>query len=257
MCHSVTSGCSDHYVIGVVRACRALPEPVAVTAIRRSATTPKELHAELLSGVIRCRTIGTTREIELSETIRGTKPTGTTGATRIPFRDTVVNGTTYGRENHESTSGTTLSVNPMTVTNPAATFEVGGDSTRAPPTELVVRRRIVSIRAAPRVRRPRPETPTMEVSAGSHRETGIAGRLGGQRGSHHRHGDTEQNEPHEEVQYGGERGGDERDRRYGSRRGNSSQRRAAADDRKRVKKRASFFRRRDARRTRLQNNIAK
>jgi hypothetical protein len=66
-----------------------------------------------------------------------------TGATGILFRDMVVNGTTYERENHEDASGTTASVNLVTVTNPVATFEVDGSLTRAHPTKLVVRRRIV------------------------------------------------------------------------------------------------------------------
>ncbi|RBI62214.1 hypothetical protein DMJ13_10045 [halophilic archaeon] len=50
------------------------------------------------------------------------------------------------------------------------------------------------------------------------------GRLGGQRGGHHRREGEQCDRPHDETEFGGERGGDDRDRRFGSRRGRGSRR---------------------------------
>lgn len=61
---------------------------------------------------------------------------------------------------------------------------------------------------------------------GSHREQGIAGRLGGHRGDRDRAGrsDDRRGLTQPERSYGGDRGGSERDHRYGSRRGNATAR---------------------------------
>ncbi|WP_227356890.1 hypothetical protein [Haladaptatus salinisoli] len=111
--------------------------------------------------------IGTTGGIELIETTGRTEPIVTTGATGTPSRDTAENGTSCGREGDGVARETTANASPPTVPTLAATFEADGGSISAPPIEVVVRRRTASIRAAPRVRRPRPEAPTKEVSAGA------------------------------------------------------------------------------------------
>ena len=60
---------------------------------------------------------------------------------------------------------------------------------------------------------------------GSERESGIAGRAGGHFGEDRSGDSSESRGRNQPEQFGGERGGDERDRRYGSRRGHGSERR--------------------------------
>ena len=58
---------------------------------------------------------------------------------------------------------------------------------------------------------------------GSHREEGLSGRLGGQRRDYRTGPGDDQESLGDQYQYGGDRGGSQRDRRYGSRHGNSTQ----------------------------------
>ena len=60
---------------------------------------------------------------------------------------------------------------------------------------------------------------------GSERESGIAGRAGGHFGEDRSGDSSDSGGRNQPEQFGGERGGDERDRRYGSRRGHGAQRR--------------------------------
>lgn len=60
---------------------------------------------------------------------------------------------------------------------------------------------------------------------GSERETGVAGRVGGQFGGDRTDAAGDRSDSDAPDQFGGQRGGDRRDRRYGSRRGHGTQRR--------------------------------
>jgi hypothetical protein len=65
-------------------------------------------------------------------------------------------------------------------------------------------------------------SPRTGSQRGSHREDGVGGRLGGQRGGGVDATGDDQESPGDGYRYGGERGGSHRDRRDGSRRGNSA-----------------------------------
>lgn len=67
-------------------------------------------------------------------------------------------------------------------------------------------------------------SPRTGSQRGSHREEGLGGRLGGHYGGRSRRGSDDQESLGDQYRYGGERGGSNRDRRYGSRRGNSTRR---------------------------------
>lgn len=68
-------------------------------------------------------------------------------------------------------------------------------------------------------------SPRAGSQRGSERETGVAGRVGGQYGDDRTDASGDRPESDAPDQFGGRRGGDRRDRRYGSRRGHGTRRR--------------------------------
>lgn len=68
-------------------------------------------------------------------------------------------------------------------------------------------------------------SPRAGSQRGSERETGVAGRVGGQYGDDRTDASGDRPESDASEQFGGRRGGDRRDRRYGSRRGHGTRRR--------------------------------